>query len=82
MLYRAEITVGLKKGMLDPEGTTIRRALEHIGYKTESLRTAKQFLIELDAGSEEAARSALDEMCRRLLANPVIHTYTIKLEEA
>ncbi|HIH45398.1 MAG TPA: phosphoribosylformylglycinamidine synthase subunit PurS [Candidatus Methanoperedenaceae archaeon] len=82
MLYRAEITVGLKKGMLDPEGTTIRRALGHIGYKTESLRTAKQFLIELDAGSEEAARSELDEMCRRLLANPVIHTYTIKLEEA
>ena len=82
MQYHAEVTIELKFGMLDPEGTTIKRALEHLGYQTESVKTAKKYLIELDAESVESARQSVDEMCQKLIANPIIHNYTIELREA
>lgn len=82
MQYHAEVTIELKSGMLDPEGTTIKRALEHLGYQTESVKTAKKYLIELDAESVESARQSVDEMCQKLIANPIIHNYAIELREA
>jgi len=82
MLYHAEVTIELKSGMLDPEGTTIKRALEHLGYQTENVRTAKKYMIGLDADSSDTARQKVDEMCQKLIANPIIHNYTIDLREA
>ncbi len=79
MLYRAEITIQLKDGMLDPEGDTITRALMHLGYTVTSVRTAKKLLIELEADCKEDAAERVDEMCRRMLANPVIHNYSIEI---
>ncbi len=81
MRYLAEVTVKLKAGMLDPEGTTIKRALEHLGYFPDSVRSAKEYLIELDAESGDIAREQIDQMCQKLIANPIIHDYTIDLRE-
>lgn len=82
MQYHAEVTIGLKSGMLDPEATTIQKALEHLGFPNDSLEMQKRFVLELDAPSRDAARSKVDEMCRRLLANPVIHNFNIEIEES
>lgn len=68
--------------MLDPEATTIKKALEHLGFPTDSLEMQKRFVLELDAPSRDAAQSRVDEMCRRLLANPVIHNFNIEIEES
>ncbi len=81
MEYCAEITVQLKKGMLDPEGTTIRRALEHLGYQTSEVKSAKKYIVTLNSDSMENARKTVDEMCQRMIANPVIHDYTISMRE-
>ncbi|MDK2892093.1 phosphoribosylformylglycinamidine synthase subunit PurS [Methanohalophilus sp.] len=81
MLYLAEVTVKLKAGMLDPEGTTIKRALEHLGYHPNSVRSAKEYLIELEAESADKAREQIDQMCQKLIANPIIHDYIIDLRE-
>ncbi|MBP2029761.1 phosphoribosylformylglycinamidine synthase [Methanohalophilus levihalophilus] len=81
MRYSAEVTVKLKAGMLDPEGTTIKRALEHLGYFPDSVRSAKEYLIELEAESSDMARDQIDQMCQKLIANPIIHDYTIDLRE-
>ena len=80
MRYRAEITIQLKQGMLDPEGETIQRALMHLGYAVTSAHAAKKLLIELEADDADDAMKMLDEMCRRMLANPVIHNYSIELQ--
>lgn len=80
MKYRAEITIQLKQGMLDPEGDTIQRALAHLGYAVSSARTARKLLIELEAGNIDDAREKLDEMCQKVLANPVIHNYSIEIQ--
>ncbi len=77
MRYCAEITIQLKQGMLDPEGGAIQRALTHLGYAVKSAHAAKRLLIELEADSTDDATRLVDEMCRKMLANPVIHNYTI-----
>jgi len=81
MKYTAQVTITLKKGMLDPEGTTIKRALNHLGFTTESVNTAKRLIIELEAESADVAAETVDEMCQKVLANPVIHNYTIDVCE-
>jgi len=80
MKYSAEITVQLKPGILDPEGATIQRALAHLGYSVESVGTAKKLLIELEASDIDEARGVLDGMCEKLLANPVVHDYSIEIQ--
>lgn len=81
MQYQADVTIELKSGMLDPEGTTIKRALEHLGYETESVRTAKQYSIQLRAENIHDARETVEQMCQKLIANPIIHNYSISLRE-
>ena len=79
-VVKAEIRIVLKHGVADPEGENTRKALELLGFKgVESVKTIKVFEIELNMGAEEA-RAACDEMCRKLLANPVIQTYSIELK--
>ncbi|WP_094228692.1 phosphoribosylformylglycinamidine synthase subunit PurS [Methanolobus psychrotolerans] len=81
MQYQADVTIELKSGMLDPEGTTIKRALEHLGYETENVKTAKKYTIDLQAENIHAARENVEEMCQKLIANPIIHNYFISLRE-
>jgi phosphoribosylformylglycinamidine synthase len=81
MQYQAEVIIELKAGMLDPEGTTVKRALEHLGYKADSVRTAKKYTIVLQASDIHSARENVEEMCQKLIANPIIHNYSISLRE-
>jgi phosphoribosylformylglycinamidine synthase len=79
MRYEVTITIALKEGMLDPEARAIRHALANLGFPTEDLSTARLFRISLDAEDADAAREVAGQMCERLLANPVIHRYTIEV---
>ncbi len=78
---RVRIEVHLKKGVTDPEGDNVLKALNLLGFKgLRGVHSAKLFLLDLDAKNEQDARAAAEEMCRRLLANPVVHNYTIAVE--
>jgi len=79
MKYDVTIKIALKEGMLDPEASAIQNAITNLGYTTESLRTARLFLIRLDAPDREAARVMAQKICERLLANPVIHRYEVEV---
>lgn len=81
MQYQATIRIEQKAGMLDPEGTTTKRALGHLGYEVSSVKTAKLYEIILNAESIEVAREKIEEMCQKLIANPIIHNYKIELRE-
>ncbi len=73
-----EITVKLKKGLLNPEAKTIERSLNLLGYKNVSeFDTKKTFTMKLAAPNADAAKKQADEMCRRMLVNPVIQDYEI-----
>jgi phosphoribosylformylglycinamidine synthase PurS subunit len=79
MMYIAKITIGLKEGMLDPEGMAIQHALGNLGFATDELRTRKLFLIRFDAADANEAEEKARGMVERLLANPVIHQYEIEV---
>jgi phosphoribosylformylglycinamidine synthase len=79
--YTATVTVRLKRGVLDPEAETTRRALERLGFELEALRSADRFELDLEAEDADSARERATEMAERLLANPTIHDYEVAVAE-
>jgi phosphoribosylformylglycinamidine synthase subunit PurS len=76
----AEVHVALRTGIADPEGQTIAAALRSLGYATVGeVRTGKLMRIAFEAAGSEAAEAAVADMCRRLLANPVMEVATWEL---
>ena len=77
-LKKATVYVKLKDGVLDPEGKTIQKALSHMGYSEFlSVRTGRFFELEIEANGSDMD-SRLDEVCSKLLANPVIENYKVE----
>ena len=82
MRFTVRIDVTHVPGVLDPQGATVERALPALGYRNVSaVSIAKTIRLELDAESPDAARTQVDDMCQRLLANPVIERYTLEIDE-
>jgi len=81
MRYRARVEVGLKLGHSDPEGETTKQALIELKYPVKSVSVSKVYEIALEARNLAEAKRLVDEMCRRLLANPVKDNYRFEIEE-
>jgi phosphoribosylformylglycinamidine synthase PurS subunit len=79
---KANVTVTLKRGVLDPQGKAIGHALEGLGFDgIREVRQGKLIEVELEETDRAAAETKLDEMCRKLLANTVIEDYRIEIVE-
>ncbi len=73
---KVRVSVSLKPGVLDPQGRAIHHSLEGLGFDgVNDVRAGK--LIELDV-TDDVSDAALDDMCRKLLANMVMENYTIE----
>ncbi len=80
--FTATVDITHLPGILDPQGATIGRALPALGYTNVSqVKVGKTVRLVVDADTEAAARAQVDEMCHRLLANPVIEAFDISLSE-
>jgi phosphoribosylformylglycinamidine synthase len=77
---RATVLIRPKPGILDPQGEAVRGGLDHLGFSVKAARIGRVVDLEVDATSLEEARAAVEEMCRQLLANPLIETYEIEIE--
>ncbi len=76
--YEARIDVTHRPGILDPQGATIERALPALGWENVSgVAVGKSIHLTVEAADETAAREQIDEMCRRLLTNPVLEDYEL-----
>jgi phosphoribosylformylglycinamidine synthase subunit PurS len=76
---KARVLVRLKRGILDVQGSAVKRALEGLGYTDlKELRVGKVIEVEVDATDSTTAAARVEEMCRKLLANPVTEDYTIE----
>ncbi|MEM3851641.1 MAG: phosphoribosylformylglycinamidine synthase subunit PurS [Methanomassiliicoccales archaeon] len=75
-MERYEVIVSLKEGVVDPEGDNTRKALNLLGFASVTgVRYSRRYIIEVEGTGNE---SDVEEMCRRLLANPAIQKYAIK----
>jgi phosphoribosylformylglycinamidine synthase len=81
MAKKARVFVTLKRGVLDPQGSAVNRALHAMGYgEVSDVRLGKVVELTIDERAPEAQeRARLEEMCRKLLANTVIEDYRIEL---
>jgi phosphoribosylformylglycinamidine synthase len=79
-LIKARVTVTLKNGVLDPQGKAIEGALGALGFSgVGSVRQGKVFDIELEGSDKAKAKSELESMCDKLLANTVIEDYSVEM---
>ena len=81
MITEVEVTIKLKHGVTDPEGENTKKALNLLGFKNvHSVKSMKTFRIAIDAEEEGSdVKYEVEEMCKKLLANPVIHDYKISV---
>jgi phosphoribosylformylglycinamidine synthase len=78
-MTRARVLIRLKRGILDVQGSAVRRALEGLGFaELRELRVGKVIEIEVEGTDPTAAKARVEDMCRRLLANPVTEDFTIE----
>jgi len=79
--WKVEIFVTLKSSVLDPQGATVQRELNHMGYdKLEGLRMGKYFLLTFDAKlSKQEVEKQTKQICEKVLANPVIEQHRYKI---
>ena len=78
---RATVLVRPKEGILDPQGVAVRGSLRKLGFDVESARVGRVVDLELELDGKADARSQVERMCAELLANPLIESYEIRLEE-
>lgn len=68
-------------GILDPEGATIARALADLGYEgVASVHVGRLIGLRLEASDADTAHAEVTRMCEKLIANPVIEDYAIRIE--
>ncbi len=81
-MYEVKVKIGLKKGITDPEGANTLKALHLLGFNTvQEAKIMRTVDLLIDDKNKEEVKKKVEQMCQRLLTNPVIHTYEIKIEE-
>ena len=79
---KVRVLVRLKPGILDVQGAAVKRALLGLGFdEVTDLRVGKVIEVELPIGSPVEARQRVGEMCRQLLANPILEDYTLEMAD-
>jgi phosphoribosylformylglycinamidine synthase subunit PurS len=81
-MYLAKVYVTLKPTVNDPQGLTIKGALHNLGFSSvEDVRAGKYIELKIAEKDRDSASKQINEMCRKLLANPVIENYRFDLEQ-
>jgi phosphoribosylformylglycinamidine synthase PurS subunit len=81
-MYLAKIYISLKPTVNDPQGLTIKGALHNLGFtEVTSVRMGKYVEVKIEENEQNRAQEQVNEMCRKLLANPIIENYAFELKE-
>ena len=81
MVFDVLVEVRLRPGIADPQGATIERALPALGFQNISgVRAGKAFRFTVEAPDEASARSEVEDLCQKLLSNPVIEDALVSIE--
>jgi phosphoribosylformylglycinamidine synthase subunit PurS len=79
---KVKVKVVLKPGILDPQGKAVLHAVRDLGYSNVAdIRIGKLIEIELSTGDSKKTKQEIEEICTKLLANPVMENHTIEYEE-
>ena len=75
-MFKVSVYVTPKQGVVDPQGAVVERALPALGHTgVGNIRVGRYITLEVEGKDPEKVRTDVDDMCRRLLANPIIEDY-------
>tara|TARA_B100000676_G_C17672687_1_gene627231 strand:+ start:65 stop:313 length:249 start_codon:yes stop_codon:yes gene_type:complete len=81
-LFEVKITIDLKPTVNNPEGLTIKSSLENLGFSNlNSVRVGKNIVIKIDSANKDEVISQVEEMCNKLLSNPIIEQYEFEINQ-
>lgn len=81
-MFDVEIYISLKKTVADPQGLTVKHALESLNYQNiDDLRMGKLVKMRLNLEDKKDAENKINEMCKKLLVNPIIEEYSYKISD-
>jgi phosphoribosylformylglycinamidine synthase len=78
---RATVLVRPKPGILDPQGEAVETSLRHLGFAVGDARVGRVVDLDVEAADPAQARAEVERMCEQLLANPLIETFEIAVDE-
>ena len=80
--FKVKVEIKLKPVVLDPQGKSVLSALSNLGFgEVHDARVGKLIELRISDGSADNVRQRVDQMCRKLLSNPVIEDFVIHIEE-
>lgn len=76
------MTINRRPEIADPEGTTVKRALHDLGYtETADVRMDRVIHLQVEGDDPDAIRSRVENMCKQVLANPVLEDFEVEVED-
>jgi phosphoribosylformylglycinamidine synthase len=82
-MLKAQVQVMLKKGIFDPQGQAVHNGLESVGFDAvKGVRIGKIIEIALEIDDRQKAETLVNDMCDRMLANPIVESYSYEILEA
>ena len=79
---KATVLIRPKEGILDPQGDAVRHSLQKLGFVVHAVRVGRVVDLDVEADDTDGARAEIQRMCEELLANPLIESFEIRLEES
>ncbi len=79
---KATVLIRPKEGILDPQGDAVRHSLQKLGFDVHAARVGRVVDLDVEADDDDGARAEIQRMCEELLANPLIESFEIRLEES
>ncbi|MBO3832098.1 MAG: phosphoribosylformylglycinamidine synthase subunit PurS [Candidatus Brockarchaeota archaeon] len=76
---RVKVEVKLKSGHFDPEGDVAAKSLRDLGFPVSTVKVGKVYILEVEVDDREEALRLAEDMCRKLLANPVKDDYSVEV---
>lgn len=80
-MIKIKVIQYLKPDIKDPEGGEVKKALVRLGFPVENVSIGREIMVDVDVAHVDEAKRLVDEMCQRILTNPILHDYSVEAVE-
>jgi phosphoribosylformylglycinamidine synthase len=78
-MIRIKVVYYLKDNIRDPEGTEVKKALRRLDFPVDKVSLGRETVIGMNTDDVDTALKTVDEMCQRMLINPILHKYNLSV---
>ncbi len=78
-MIKIKVVQYLKPDIKDPEGGEVKKALVRLGFPVENVSIGREIMVDVDVAHVDEAKRLVEEMCQRILTNPILHDYSVEV---